>query len=334
MILAPEREGRPRDQEDRRLLPPRECPFCPGNEAATPPEIERYPRPSAQGKREGWRIRVVPNKYPALVPDFNRKHPGTSAKDGIFSRREGTGVHEVIIESPDHGARFSDMETEHIAEVLRVWADRIRSAYAEHNLAHALVFKNHRARAGASLSHPHSQLIASMLVPKHVRQKMESSRTHFEGNGACLICEILRQEKKSGERIIDVSGGFTVLAPYASRFPYEVFIAPSEHGEDFTGLSDENRFRLAFGLRSVLRKLTGLLYDPPFNMVLITAPNVSSSNRESAANPESYFHWHIEIMPRLAKVAGFEWGSGFHINTIAPEEAARRLREYPTGENG
>jgi UDPglucose--hexose-1-phosphate uridylyltransferase len=335
VILAPEREGRPRDQEDRSLPLPRDCPFCPGNESSTPPEIERLPRPDAQGDGGAWKIRVVPNKYPALVPDIIHKHPSPDGKEGVFGCRDGMGIHEVIIESPDHRAGFPDMEGEHLAEVFRVWADRIRAAYTEHNLAHALVFKNHRARAGASLSHPHSQLIASPLVPKNVKQKMESSRTYFEGNNTCLICEILKREKKSGERIIDDSGGFTMLAPFASRFPYEVFIAPSEHGEDFTRVSDEGFNRLAFGLRKMLRKLKGLLVDPPYNLALITAPNISVLECGPASVPlEDYFHWHIEIMPRLAKVAGFEWGSGFHINTVAPQEAARRLREYPAGENG
>jgi UDPglucose--hexose-1-phosphate uridylyltransferase len=323
VILAPGRDRRPFDQEDRALSAAEDCPFCPGNERATPPEILAVP---AQG---AWRVRVVPNKYPALEPGIPEEAPESGGEGSLFLRRPGRGIHEVIVESPDHEADLSMLDPGHIADILGIWASRIREAYRLPGVAYALVFKNHRSRAGASLAHPHSQLIATPVLPGNIRQKAESSKTYQNRTGGCLLCALLRKERETQTRILDRSGGFCVLAPYASRFPYEVMIAPEEHLWDFAGITGEQALRLAVRLREILGKLKGLLGDPPFNLVLNSAPNFSVLTEAWARDrPERFFHWHLEIMPRLASVAGFEWGSGFHINTVAPEEAARRLRDY------
>ena len=331
VILAPDRRGRPTDQKDRYLPRVQECPFCPGRESSTPPALYTVPPPSESGGDGAWRIRVFPNKYPALQPK-SADHGNASEKGGapreLFLSREGVGRHEVIVETPEHREDFPDFEQDHLHDVLTVWAGRIRAAYQEQDLAYALLFRNHRARAGASLSHPHSQLIATPVIPKNIRQKCEASQAYLERNNRCLICDLLKQEGKAGSRVILETEEFIVFAPFASRFPFEIFIAPKTHNPDFTLSSAENMGQLAALLKDMLCRLREILDDPPYNLVVNTAPNAKHLPRELKHQPpERYFHWHIEVLPRLAKAAGFEWGSGFHINAVPPEEAASRLRE-------
>lgn len=328
VILAPGRRGRPSDQKESRLPLTGECPFCLGNESLTPPEIAVVPERKLD-QRKPWRVRVVPNKYPALQPGFQKEEITTSGDRGLFIRRGGTGIHEVIVETPVHNADLTTLDPGHMADVLRTWASRIFAAYQTSEAAYALIFKNYRSRAGASLSHPHSQLIATPVVPKNVRQKIEASKSYFDKTGSCLICALLEEERKSKLRIIHEDQRFVLLAPYASRFPYEVWIVPVVHNWDFSTIEEEDIRGLSLNLRDILLRLKGHLDDPPYNLVLNTSPNLSGLSEEWVADRlERFTHWHIEIIPRLSKVAGFEWGSGFHINSVLPEEAARQLRDF------
>ncbi|MGB2907628.1 MAG: hypothetical protein WBB73_11010 [Candidatus Aminicenantaceae bacterium] len=327
VIIAPERAKRPQEMpvaEPAALTPP--CPFCEGNEKETPPELWAQRKAPGEGPDSpGWTVRVVPNRFPALVPsaDWGYEH------SGLLEKMRGVGAHEVIIESPGHEDGLADLPPSHLQLVLEAYRLRLQAAYHDSRLAYALVFKNHKAPAGASLYHPHSQLIATPVIPQNVRLKLETALKHNAQTGTCLLCSLIHQERTSGARVILEADGFIALAPFASRFPYEVMIAPVRHMPDFTDMKNEDLLGLAGLLKDILQRLKMALDDPPYNYFLSTAPNPAALEPEEwdAAHLKAAGHWHLEILPRQRPPAGFEWGSGFHINPGIPEDAARHLRE-------
>lgn len=295
------------------------CPFCPGNESATPPEVLAYRQPNSQPNHPGWSLRVISNKYPALkVEGSLDRQP-----QGIYDRMNGIGAHEVIIETDKHGEDIVDMSDSRVRDIL--WAFRERMADLERDMRfkHILVFKNYGDAAGSSLEHSHSQLIATPIVPKRVLEEVEGAKHYFDFKERCIFCDIIRQEISDGSRMVKDHDAFITFAPFASRFPFETCVIPKDHQSSFLEMSDDDYMNLAVCLKDTLLRMKLALNNPPYNFILHTRP-VSKTYHE-------HYHWHIEIMPRLTKVAGFERGTGFYINQTSPEEAADFLRNVDVG---
>ena len=327
VIIATERSRRPGDfqVEKEPHSEPKFCPFCPGNEDKTPPEI-RAVRPNGGGADSpGWEVRVLPNKYPALAIEGDLDRKGV----GMYDRIHGVGAHEVIVESPKHQLHLGDMEPVQVESVLSICQDRLRDLQRDPRFKYVLLFKNHGAVAGATLAHPHLQLIATPVTPRAISVELESARAHYQLKERCLFCDMISQEIADKDRIVSADEHYVVVAPYASRFPFELVILPRSHCHSFVQESPESLAALARTLRETMSRLKETLGDPPFNFVVHTAPNTETTvRRRNYWDTLSFdFHWHVEILPRLTRVAGFEWGSGFYINPTAPEEAAAFLRE-------
>jgi UDPglucose--hexose-1-phosphate uridylyltransferase len=326
VIIATERGRRPSDFA--KLEPERSggfCPFCPGNEDKTPPEIIALRPENTKPDTEGWEIRVVPNKFPALRIEGNADREAV----GIYDKMNGIGAHEVIIESPLHDTSIAEQPLEHFQKIMKVYQMRLSDLKKDLRFRYILIFKNHGVTAGASLSHPHTQIIATPVTPRTVSMELESARRHYELKERCLFCDIIKQELQTGERIISQVDGMVALAPFASRFPFEVMVAPLEHSHDFAELSQDGIKALSKCLKDVLTRLKIALDDPPYNFMLHTSPNTQSENRRANywVTLPADFHWHFEIIPRLVRTAGFEWGTGFYINPTPPEDAAGYLRD-------
>jgi UDPglucose--hexose-1-phosphate uridylyltransferase len=321
VIIAHERAKRPHDfkGEAQAQAGVGLCPFCEGQEDKTPPEIVAYRERGTHANGPGWRVRVVPNKFPALKIEGNLNKRG----DGIYDRMEGVGAHEVIIESPKHRISMAELTEDNIREVLWVYRDRLVDLKKDTRLVHGLLFKNVGASAGASLEHTHSQLIVTPIVPVSVWEAMTGALEFYNYRGRCIYCDIVHQELATEKRIVLDTPHFTVFCPYASRFPFETWLVPKVHSSHFENIPKPAVDDLGSVLRLVLRKLEEALDRPPYNYIIHTAP---FDHQEMP-----HYHWHIQIIPRLTKVAGFEWGSGFYINPVPPEEAAGFLREIEIG---
>lgn len=328
VIIATERGKRPQDfvlGKDASDSGGGFCPFCPGHEDKTPPEITAIREPGTHSNGRGWKVRVVPNKYPALRIEGAPEREA----DGIFDRINGLGAHEVVIETPDHNDKMADRDVDHITMTLKVYRERLADLMRDSRLKYILIFKNSGAAAGASLSHPHSQIIATTVTPRTVALELNACREHHQVKERCLVCDIIKQDIAARDRLISIDDRFVAACPYASRFPFEVSIAPRFHQHDFSLASDEDLKALAIVIRDVLSRLRSALNDPPFNFILHTSPNANVRPHRAHYwdTIEFDFHWHFELFPRLTRVAGFEWGTGFYINPTAPEDAARYLRE-------
>lgn len=290
------------------------CPFCPGNEHLTPPEV--YVVPDTEGKnKSGWRMRVVPNKFAALTPEQTSVHHDHGR---FFHAMDGFGYHEVIIESPEHDKVLPLTSDQEILELLECYCQRYYATRKDTRVKLILLFRNHGERAGTSLEHPHSQLVATPVIPFHIRQKYEVAIRHYDDTGRCLYCDVVQEEKASGKRIVLDSPHFLIFQPFASQVPFETWIVPKHHNPCFARITAAEKLELASVLRRILRALYESLGNPDFNLIVHTAP-VEDENKP-------YFLWHIEIRPRLTTDAGFELGTGIYINTAIPEETAPFLR--------
>ena len=316
VIIATSRAKRPHDFD---TSPQREqdrfCPFCEGNEHATPDEILAYRRSGTEPNREGWRVRVFPNKFPALVVEGELNKRG----DGIYDMMRGVGAHEVIVESPEHLISTSELSEAQLREVLWVYRDRLVDLKKDPRFVYGMIFKNVGAAAGASLEHTHSQLIVTPIVPISVWEEMTGSLEFFNYRGRCVYCDMIQQELASEKRVVLDTPGFLALAPFASRFPFETWILPKTHASHYENLQKNEVDELSGVLRQVIAKVEAALDQPAYNYIIHTAP---FDTQELA-----HYHWHIEIIPSLTKTAGFEWGTGFYINPVPPEQAAAFLRE-------
>jgi UDPglucose--hexose-1-phosphate uridylyltransferase len=317
VIISAERAQRPTDFiRERVTFKSGFCPFCLGNEAKTPPEILAY-RPGQNGESNvpGWTVRVVPNKFPALrvEGDLDRQ------ADGIYDRMNGVGAHEVIIETPEHLHTFGTMPEKRIEDVLYAYRDRLVDLRKDHRLKYVLIFKNHGEAAGATLEHPHSQVIALPIVPRVIVEELKGAREYFHIKDRCIYCDIVRQEAKDDVRVVFENDSFIVVTPYASRFPFETWILPRKHDSGYQFAPPMNFGDLSRAMKQTFMKLDRVLDSPAYNMVLHSAPVQDE--------PTEHYHWHMEIMPKLTKVAGFEWGTGVYMNPTSPEEAAKYLRE-------
>jgi len=318
VIIATERALRPssfKSEPDELSADLSTCPFEPGNESSTPPEILAYRKPDSRPNGPGWWLRVVPNKFPALRVE------GTIDKHGkgMYDMMNGIGAHEIVIETPDHADEMGLMSEMQTKEVLWAWRDRIVDLSRDHRLKYAMVFKNKGARAGATLQHPHSQIIALPIVPLRVQEELDGARQYYEYKDRCVFCDLVEQELADRERIVEETDRFVTVVPFAQRFPFEMWVLPRQHESDYARTTRHDFLELAGLLKRTLLRLRGALDDPPFNLVVHTAP----LNSEGLP----YYHWHMEIMPRVMHTAGFERGTGFYINPTRPEETAQFLRE-------
>lgn len=317
VIIATERARRP--TETARCPPaaqPSVCPFCAGHEDKTPPEVYASGRPpSAPPNSPGWKVRVVPNRFPALKIEGELDRQA----EGIYDRMNGIGAHEVIIETPDHGRQMKDLSNAELTEVLFAFKARILDLRNDLRFRYILLFKNHGHLAGASLDHPHSQLIALPVVPRQVIEEIEGAKRHYELKERCIFCDVVGQERRDRSRLIFENDDFVAFAPYAPRSPFETWIVPRRHESNFEAEPKDRLGQCAQVLGTTLRRLCSALGDPAYNFI------VHSNPLRDASSPS--YHWHLEVMPALSQVAGFEWGSGFHINPVPPEEAAEFLRK-------
>jgi len=316
VVMAPDRAKRPSDvKDDPKFVVGEFDPFAEGNEAATPPEIMAYRNYGSQPNGPGWRVRVVPNKFPALQIEGNLEKRG----DGIYDMMNGIGAHEVVIECPHGETNMSRLSVDNIREVLWVYHDRLVDLKRDRRLVHALIFKNKGALAGASLQHCHSQLMATSVVPISIWEEMNGALEFFNYRGRSIFDDMIQQELATGSRIVLDTANFVVFCPFASRFPFETWILPKQQSSHFENITRQAIEELGTVLKTVLRKLELALDDPPYNYVIHTAP---------FNQPElPHFLWHMELFPRITRVAGFEWGSGFYINPVMPEQAAAFLRD-------
>jgi len=316
VIISSERGRRPSDFQE---APPKRkggfCPFCAGNERFTPPEILAYREPGTVPNSQGWSLRVVPNKFPALKIEGNLDKTGI----GLFDKMNGIGAHEVIIENPSHEMTMTKLPEKKIEDILWAYRDRVIDLKKDPRFQSILIFKNEGEAAGASLEHSHSQLIALPIIPRQVSEEIEGARLYYNYKERCIYCDIVRQEMYAEERNVAENEHFLAITPFAARFPFETWIIPKTHNACFDESQPWEYSSLARILKNVLQRLDKVLNIPPYNYIIHTYP-LRSQMRE-------FYHWHLEIMPKLIRIAGFEWGSGFYINPTSPEEAAKFLRE-------
>ncbi len=294
------------------------CPFCPGSEDKTPPEVYAHREGGGAPNTGGWLVRVVPNKFPALQIEGTIDRRG----EGLYDKMNGIGAHEVVIEGPGHDQDLADLPAEHIQQVLIAYRERALDLHRDRRFRYVLIFKNHGHQAGATLEHTHTQLIATPIVPKILQEELDGARRYFELKERCVFCDIIQQDTAdlNGRRVVSTNERFLAIEPFAPRVPFETWILPRQHDASFQTVKDDEEFtELAAILKDTLQRLNRALDRPPFNFVIHTSP-VAEGDLE-------YYHWHLEITPTLTRVAGFEIGSGFYINPTPPEDAAQYLRE-------
>ncbi len=326
VIIAAERGRRPAAARTTEELPPMpNNPFSPGNESRTPPEVLAYRPAGSAPNTPGWDVRVVPNRFPALQVE------GLTAPRamGVYDLMNGVGAHEVIIETPRHDVDLCDLPPKHVEKVIAAYCERIVDLRQDFRLRYHMVFRNKGREAGATVRHPHSQLIATPIIPSVPKAKLAASREHYLRHERCLLADIIDEERRDGTRVVAETKHFIVLTPYASRFPFELLILPLRQCHDVTLITEEERADFAITLTDALKRLRKALDDPPYNYMLFTAPSTTPRpGRPDYWGTLPYdYRWHLEIVPRVQQTAGFEWGTGFYINPVAPEEAASFLRQ-------
>jgi len=332
-IIATERASRPSDFKHERTAPHGGfCPFDYGNEDKTPPEVLAYRDSNTAPDTPGWRVRVVSNKFPALRIEGEIDKKGV----GMYDRMQGIGAHEVIIETPEHVVTPTGLPPEHFAEVLMAYRERLNDLMGDPRFKFGIVFKNVGSAAGASLEHTHSQLIVTPIVPNVISRELRGALEYYNFRGRCIFCDIVRQEREHGTRVVIDEPDFIVFEPFASRFPFETWIIPTRHSSQFERITVHEIRRLAEVMMTTLRRLESALNAPPYNYIIHSAPfrvHDAEVFRGVLGPPPTidgegleHYHWHIEIIPRLTKIAGFEWGTGLYINPVPPETSAEHLR--------
>jgi UDPglucose--hexose-1-phosphate uridylyltransferase len=300
------------------------CPFCQGNEHVTPPEVYALRPDGSPPNGPGWELRVVPSRFRALAMEGELNHE----TDGIFEKMNGFGVHEVVIETPQHDLDMADYPLEHLEEIIQALLSRLIDLKKDPRLRYVMIAKNHGGIAGASLAHSHTQLIAAPMIPPVVSTELASAREYYREKGRCLFCDVIEQELKAEERIVSQNDDFVTLAPFASQGPFELLIAPKKHQHAFAQVTESQVASLAWALKDALTRLKLTLQDPAYNLAFHVAPNTSAQPPSGDwTTLEMAFHWHVEVIPRLVQVHGFERGMGFYVNFTPPEQAAAYLRE-------
>ena len=296
--------------------PPAACPFCEGREADAGPEILAW-REGGPANVPGWSVRVVPNRHPML-----RIEGGLDTRsDGVFETRDGLGAHEVIVETPLHDQPLQALDGDRLWRVLWAWRTRLQDLKRDSRFASVVIFKNHGRAAGARLDHSHSQLAAYPILPPALAEKVHSVKRHLDATGRCIFCDLIAEELADQRRVICDQEEILAIAPFASRVPFETWLMPRAHEPRFEETADRALEHLAVGIRSVLSGIDWALERPAYNLVLHSAPLTGAV--------DGAFHWHVEILPRVTRYSGLEWGSGMYRNPVAPEDAAQLLRDHP-----
>jgi UDPglucose--hexose-1-phosphate uridylyltransferase len=316
VIISTDRRKRPHDfrLESVRIPPDPSCPFCEGHESMTPREILSH-RHDGGANSPGWDLRVIPNQFPVLRVEGTLDRQG----EGLFDKMNGIGAHEVVIESPLHDETLATMSEAAVEQVLWACRERVRDLKQDRRFRYIIIFKNHGTAAGSSLDHPHSQLIALPIVPREVRDEFEGAKAHFAMKERCVFCDVIRQEATDGRRVIAETADIVALSPYAPRFPFETWILPRRHQALFEETPRQDVASLARLLGDILRRMNRALRNPPYNLLIHSAPLDEPAG--------DFYHWHVEVIPKLTKVAGFEWATGFYVNPTSPEEATQVLRD-------
>lgn len=315
VIIATERAKRPEELATHRAVQPvpafvETCPFCPGNESKTPPEVMRYP---VDG--QPWQVRVIPNKFAALSSDVqpvrNLQH--------LRRRIDGFGFHEVIVDSPDHSKCMALLSDEQVARILGAYKQRYKTLSQDPRINQITIFKNHGVDAGASFQHPHSQLIATPVIPSQVRHRLHEALRHYDDVGECMFCHMVEREVEDQTRVVLKNEHFVAMEVFASATPFATHIFPLRHMASFGEITEMEVNDLARILRILLAKIYVGLENPDLNFTVRSSPAEYAGAR--------HFHWYVSVIPRLTRVAGFELGSGMFINTVLPEDAADFLRK-------
>ena len=316
VIISTERSKRPVDYDIiDTAVHHSSCPFCYGQEQLTTPEIMAVRPPDSAPNTPSWQIRVIANKYPALRVEGELEKSG----EGLYDKMSGIGAHEIIVEMPEHNRLLSDLPIPHLQNILAAYLSRMQDLKRDTRLKYLMVFKNQGYRAGASLEHSHSQLIATPIIPKTINEELAGSLEYYNYKERCVFCDIIKQEGEDRRRLVLENERFISIAPFAARFPFECWLLPKKHESNFENITPDDLALLAPMLKETLLRIKASVNNPPFNLVIHTAPCQLSGL--------PHFHWHMEIMPRITRVAGFERGTGFYINPTPPEEYARFLRE-------
>ena len=315
VIIATERAKRPEELATHRTAQPapafvESCPFCPGNEGKTPPEVMRVP---ANG--QPWKVRVIPNKFAALSSEVQP----TRSLQHLRRRIDGFGFHEVIVDSPDHSRCMALLSDEDVAGILSVYKQRYNALSLDPRISQITIFKNHGVDAGASLAHPHSQVIATPVIPSQVRHRLFEALRHYDDVGECMFCHMVEREIEDKTRVVIKNERFVAMEVFASSTPFATYIFPLRHIAAFGDISEMEIADLARVLRTLLAKIYIGLENPDLNFMVRSSPTEYSGAR--------HYHWYVSVIPRLTRVAGFELGSGMFINTVLPEAAADFLRK-------
>lgn len=320
VILAPKRQERP-NEFHRPESTAGGCPFCPGNEAMTPPEVASI-REVGHDKPDSpdWKARVFPNLFPALTMDSRADF----TQDDLYVQLPGVGGHEVIVLTPDHNLEPFEIDADVWFELLKLFCHRYCFWQRHDEIQYVLLFQNYGRSSGASLFHAHNQLVSTTIVPPRIEDELRGDREYFAKTGGCAYCEALERELSCARRIIFTNEHFVALCPFASRLPYESVLLPKRHSQGLHDLTETELRSLAHAMKDLLAAYAYGLDNPPFNYLFHVAPVHTDENAD-------YFHWHLEFIPRLSVAAGFEWGSGIFINSVDPDDAASRLREGLSG---
>lgn len=318
VIIATERAKRPEDfakrDKTKKEVPDfvANCPFCPGNEKQTPPETFSIKDGSS------WKVRAIPNKFSALSSEGDFAHK----EDGIMRWMNGIGFHEVVIETPKHNLTTALLEDGHVTSIINAYKNRYLALTGNKFMEAVVIFKNHGAGAGTSLEHPHSQIVATPIVPTHIRSRIGEAMRYYDDHRKCVFCAMAAEEIKKGERIVIENQNFVSFVPYAALSPFHIWIMPKRHVSSFPDITEAETRNLAVMLKTILKKIYSGLDDPDYNYIIRSLPGQSRTNE--------FFHWYMSIVPRVTKVAGFELGAGMFINVALPEKSAAFLREVKT----
>ena len=320
VAFAPERKIRPlffQPAAEDTLLP-EHCPFCRGNEPMTPGEIYAVRDDGSHANRPGWQLRVVPNKFPALQVEGELNKRG----EGFYDKMNGIGAHEVVIETPSHSHDVDNLDIRQVTHIFRAHKKRILDLKRDQRFKYIQVFKNHKAMAGATISHSHSQIVALPVIPPAVKEKINRASDHFNTKGRCIFCDIIDHERAFQKRVLFENNDFIVMSPYAPRFPFELVIYPRMHSPSFENTGDAPLESLANIFKDTITRINKVLDQPAYNLVF----NNSPFDFENQPNYNRCFHWHMEVVPVITGTGGFELGTNSYINPTFPEEAVKILQ--------
>ena len=330
-IIATERGWRPIEFKPKKNVDERPCPFCEGHEQEAPNEIYAIRKEGSALNTPGWEVRAIYSMMPIL---WDEGVPIERFGQGIYDVMDAVGKHELVIESPEHKKDIDEFSVEHLTKVISVYVRRFKSFEEERKYKYALLYKNHGHTTGSArdiIRHARTQIITLPITPKRVKEELIAAKNYYEYRNRCVFCDILKQEKSDGTRIITENRSFVAFCPFASRHPFEMWILPKRHSPDFGHLEPENFADLATSLRDCLRRLSALLSDPPYNLIMHTAPFRHLKKETYWKTLDDDYHWYLQISPRMVPSAGFEWGSGIYINPTPPEDAAALLRDLDVG---